>query len=144
MPEREPSVHDNYVYAFVVDCEHRRITLHTAYRDVPPVEWTDVVFHDVVAHRFEHALEANILMDVEECDVEHVVRSDVALLAGSWRWGWPPVEYQGDLTVLTAKLRDRGVRGYEISGSYGLSGWVLAGRCERVSRTRPAHVGDGV
>ena len=60
----EPSVHDNFVYAYSVDCEGRRLVLHTAFRDRPPQEFTDVVFRDVVAHHFEHVLPGNILFDV--------------------------------------------------------------------------------
>jgi len=52
----EPSVHDNIVYAFSVDCEGRRLILHTALRDREPQGFTDVIFRDVVAHHFEHVL----------------------------------------------------------------------------------------
>ncbi len=46
----ETSIHDNIVYAFSVDCEGRRLVLHTAFRDREPQEFTDVNFRDVVAH----------------------------------------------------------------------------------------------
>ena len=62
----EPSVHDNIVYAYKVDCRHRLIVLHTAYRDREPQEFTDIVFKDVIAHHFEHVLQENILFDIEE------------------------------------------------------------------------------
>ena len=136
----EISVHDNFVYAYVVDCEARRIVLHTEFRDREPREFTDVVFHDVVAHVFEHVLPANILLDVDEVDVGALVRANGPLLEGSWRWGWPPVEYRGDLEALVAALKAKSVRAYEVQGSYGMSGWVLAGRCERVSRPEAARV----
>lgn len=136
----EPSVHDNFVYAYSVDCEGRRLTLHTAYRDREPNEFTDVVFRDVVAHQFEHVLPGNILMDVEEVDVAVLVRENQRVLAESWRWGWPPLAYRGDLGVLVEALRTSSVRGYEIQGSYGMSGWVLAGACDRVTRGEPARV----
>jgi hypothetical protein len=85
----EPSVHDNFVYAYTVDCEGPRLTLHTAYRDREPHEFTDVVFRDVVTHHFEHVLPGNILMDVEEVDVTALIRENGRLLADPWRWGWP-------------------------------------------------------
>jgi hypothetical protein len=134
------SVHDNLVYAYSVDCEGRRLTLHTAFRDREPHEFTDVVFVDVVAHLFEHVLPGNILFDVEEAEVDSVVRDNAALLADSWRYGWPPVEYDGKLDALIEALKAASVRAYVIGSSYGLSGWVLAGKCERVPRGQPATV----
>jgi hypothetical protein len=38
-------------------------------------------------------------------------------------------------------LRAASVRAYSIGASYDLSGWVLAGACERVSRGQPVNVG---
>jgi hypothetical protein len=136
----EPSVHDNFVYAYSVDCEGRRLTLHTAYRDREPQEFTDVVFREVVAHQFEHVLPGNILLDVEEADVADVVRENGRLLAHSWRYGWPPVEYRGNLDTLIDLLKGSSVRAYTVGSSFGLSGWVLAGSCERVARREPVKV----
>lgn len=136
----EPSVHDNFVYGYSVDCEERRLVLHTAFRDHEPQEFTDVVFRGVVAHYFEHALPGNILFDVEEGDVAEIVRENKSLLADSWRYGWPPVEYRGDLAVLVDALKAASIRAYSIASSYGLSGWVLASACARVSRSEPATV----
>ena len=135
-----PSVHDNFVYGYSVDCESQRLILHTAYRDREPHEFTDVVFHDVVAHHCEHVLPGNILLGVDEVDVAALVRENGRVLAESWRYGWPPVEYRGDLEALVAALRAAGVRGYEISASYGMSGWVLAGSCERLRRDEAVRV----
>ena len=136
----EPSVHDNFVYAYIVDCEGRRLVLHTAYRDREPHEFTDIVFRDVVAHHFEHVLPENILMDVEEFDVASLVRENEQMLAKSWRWGWPPLEYRGDLDALVAALRTSSIRAYQVQGSSGMSGWVLAGACDCVARGEPARV----
>src|SRR3954467_3700113 len=122
----EPSIHDNFVYAYTVDCEGRRLVLHTAYRDREPQEFTDVVFRDVVAHRFEHVLPGNILFDVEEADVAAVVRENAGLLTDSWRHGWPPVEYRGDLAALVEALRGASVRADTIGSAYGPSGWGIA------------------
>jgi hypothetical protein len=136
----QPSVHDNFVYGYSVDCEGRLLVLHTAYRDRKPHELTDVIFRDVVAHHFEHVLPGNILLDIEEADVAAVVRDNARQLADSWRHGWPPVEYRGDLDALVTALKASGVRGYVILSSYGLSGWVFAGSCERASRDDAAKI----
>jgi hypothetical protein len=136
----EPSVHDSIVYAYSVDCEGRRLTLHTAFRDREPHEFTDLVFRDVVAHHFKHVLPANILFDVQDADVAGVVRDNDRVLAESWRYGWPPLDYRGDLELLIKQLRASSVRAYIVGSSFGLSGWVLAGSCDRVVRGEPARV----
>src|SRR4051812_7594662 len=114
----EPSVHDNFIYAYSVDCEGRRLVLHTAFRDREPQEWTDIVFRDVVAHHFEHVLPANILFDVEEADVATLVKENAQLFADSWRYGWPPLEYRGNLDALVELLGASSVRAYTIGSSY--------------------------
>jgi hypothetical protein len=137
---QELSIHDNVVYAYTVDCEGRRLVLHTAFRDGEPIEYTDVVFRDVLAHHFEHVLAGNILFGIEESEIAMLVQENKDLFANSWRYGWPPVEYNGDLNGLVDALRTVSTRAFTIESSYGLSGWVLASGYERVSRTDSARV----
>lgn len=137
-PER--SVHDNFVSGYSVDCEGRRIVLHMVFRDREPFEYTDVVFQDVFAHRFEHVLEGNILFDVEEVDVENFVEGEGELFAKSWRYGWPSFEYDGDLPQLVRSMRAASARVFAVSSSYGLSGWVVARSVERIARASPVKI----
>lgn len=122
------------MYGYTVDCDERRLVLHTAFRNHEPSEFTDVVFREVIAHHFEHVLPGNILFDIEEPDVAEFVQRNAEVFADSWRFGWPPVTYGGDLSRLTEALKSASVRAYLIGSSYGLSGWVLAGSCQRVRR----------
>lgn len=135
------SVHDNFIYAYTVDCKSQRIVLHAAYLDNEPHEWTDLVFRDVVAHHFEHVQSDNIIFDVEEDDLTSVVNANADLFRDSWRYCWPPVEYAGDLQVLISKLQAALVRAFVINSSFGMHGWVLAGNYERVTRTEKVNVG---
>jgi hypothetical protein len=137
-PER--SVHDNHVYAYSVDCEGRQLTLHTFFRDRDPIEYTDVVFRDVFAHRFEHVLKGNILFDIQEVDLAGLVQDNAELLTVSWRYGWPPFDYDGDLAKLVSAMQAASARAFAISSSYGLSGWVVARSSERVGRGSPARI----
>lgn len=130
----ELSVHDNIIYAFSVDCEARKLILYTSFRGREPHDFTDIIFHDVVVHHFAHVLPGNILFDVEEVEVEALVRENANLLADSWRYGWPPIEYCGNLEVLVGALQAAAIHAYAISSSLGLSGWVLAGGCQRRPR----------
>jgi hypothetical protein len=88
----EISIHDNDVYAYSVDCQNRRLTLHTQSMHREPPEYTDIIFRGVVAHYFVHVLEGNILFSVEEVPIEHLVRDYASDFEKSWRFGWPPIE----------------------------------------------------
>jgi hypothetical protein len=135
----DPSVHDNFIYAYQVDCEGRRIILHTAFRDREPVEFTDIVFKDVIAHHFQRVLPSNILFDVEEVGLSELIADNADIFTDTWRHGWPPLAYGGDLHELELALKSMSIRAFSISSSYGMSGWVLAGSSERVARITAAR-----
>ena len=132
-----PSVHDNVVYGYSVDCEGRRLVLYTAFRDCQPNVFTDVIFHDVFAHHFEYVLDGNILFDIEEVDIGSFVHENAAIFGNSWRYAWPSFVYGGNLDLLVIALHAASARAYRISSSYAMSGWVLARNSERVVRGSP-------
>jgi hypothetical protein len=139
------SIHDNNVYSYVVDCERKRIVLHTSFAERELHEFTDVVFSGVVAHYFEHVLQGNILFAIDEADIESIVTEYADLFEKSWRYGWPlqSVEYKGDVDFLVGWLRQHSVRAFKIDSSYGISGWVLATNYELIERDKPFVDGDG-
>lgn len=130
----ERSVHDNNVYAYIVQCEGRQIVLHTEYRDGGAEEFTDVIFTGVVAHHFECVLHGNILFGITEVEPGDIVPQSAELFARQKSYGWPAIEY-GEPQELVSALKSQGVRGFEIASSYGLKGWVLAGAMEVAERT---------
>jgi hypothetical protein len=105
--------------------------------DGDSTEFTDIVFTYVLAYRLENVLEGNILFDVEEANPNEVVDEEAQLFRESWRHGWPSIDYRGDLTALKNELEARSIRAYRISSSYGMFGWVLAKRCERMLADGP-------
>lgn len=132
------SVHDNSIYGYYVNCVDRRLTLHTEFRGNDPDEFTDVEFSGVEAHYFEHVLKGNILFDVTEIDVARIVDGFSELFEQSWKWSWPSIDYDGNLTVLKQRLVELQVCGFEIQSSLGMSGWVLARSCIRRRRENRA------
>lgn len=135
----ERSLHDNNVYAYVVHCEGRRIVSHTEYRYGGAEEFTDVTFTGVVAHHFECVLPGNILFDITEVEPAEIVNGSAELFARRKDDGWPAIEYR-EPQELALILKQQGIKGFEISSSYGLSGWVLAARmevAERAARSEP-------
>ena len=135
---QDRNVHDNSVYAYSVFADARRIVLHTEYRDVPPVEYTDVVFSGVVAYHFEGSLQHNILFDVFEDDVETVLKEYSWLFARLKNYGWPSIDYD-DLPDLCRSLQAKNIRAYRIGSSYGLGGFVFSSSSEYVRRETRAY-----
>lgn len=126
IPPSTISIHDNTLYACIVDCENRKIILYTHFLTDSRTEYTDVIFTGVIAHQFKHVLSSNILFDINEIPVSDIVNNAADLFAAGKNHCWPDgIEYE-DPEGLIRILEGRGARGFEISSSYGMSGWVIA------------------
>jgi hypothetical protein len=140
------SVHDNWVYAQVIDHERCRIFLHTVWPHGGPPEYTDIVFEGVVVHHFEQQKVspgpdlANVLFDVEEADPLFLLGQYEELLARTRSHGWPVCRYNG-LDDLVAQLTAGGARCFEVHGVCGLHGFVFARSLEFRARQTRAEVG---
>lgn len=138
------SVHDNWVYAHTVDCDRRRVVLHTVYPHVEPREFTDIVFEGVLAHHFEEQRmgdgPANVLFDVTETEPRYLFAEYSGLFERMKRYGWPLPKYD-DPEDLPAKLTANGEKCYHVHGSVGLSGFVFATAVEFRRRDGRAMVG---
>lgn len=125
----ELTIHDSFVIAIEHQLEERtlRIISHFRDRQIPePYFVTD--FRNVVAHHFRHVAAPSVLLDVEEFDVESIVSMHHELFADGLKHGWP---FHGMRTVadVIAKLNADGVKAYQVMGSCGLDGFVLAKSC---------------
>lgn len=121
-----PSIHDNFIYAYSVFCQDRRIVLHTEYRDGSAQEFKDVIFSGVAAHYFEDVLSANILFDIEITDARVIVQDWASVFASRKKYAWPDQISYDQPDDLVHALHVRGINGYLIRSSLGLSGWILA------------------
>jgi len=130
MTERSTQLHDNNIYSYVVLCDRRQIVLHTEFKEVTPAVYADVIFSGVVAHNFEDVLAGNIVFQIDEVDVEAIVKEWSDLFAQRKNYGWPDDIVYSDPSNLVAILKQRGIKAFEISSSYGLFGWVFAERME--------------
>jgi hypothetical protein len=136
------SVHDNIVYAYSVDCENRRIVLHTRFPTDASEEFTDVIFTGVIAHHFQNVLSGNILFDVTEVPLRQIVEDWADLFAAEKNQCWPDGIHYSDAGDLIGIFEGRSAHGFAISSSYGMSGWVIAGAMERKERSRRAMLGS--
>jgi hypothetical protein len=121
------SIHDNLLVSYEVQCEARMITLRTEFR-VPdePSEFTSVTFEGVQGYSFRNDAFRNIIFDVESVSVEALLTQFGAEIAESYRVGGSPAPWAANLASAPEYLRDRGIKGFILSSSYGLSGWILA------------------
>lgn len=132
MKNIEPSVHDNHLMAYAVNGRERSITFQTEYPHTEPAELTDVVFEDVLAYHFQHDLFGNIIFDIEEVSLAQFVEFHGAQCEAGCKWGWP---WGWDIRKerLLTYVERMGVKAYELSSSYGMTGWVL---CAKMKKTR--------
>lgn len=122
-----PSIHDNFLVAYEVRCKERTITLRTEYDyEGARKEFTNIVFTGVQGYRFEDDAFGNIIYGLDEIPVEQVLEKHRAQIAESYHMAGAPGPWAANLETAAAFLTAQGVKGFILSSSWGLSGWVIA------------------
>jgi hypothetical protein len=132
----EISVHDNLLVSYEVLCEQREIRLHTEFRDRQPTERTDVVFRGVEAYHFSQDNFLTIVFDISQGSVEDILAAESARFEEGRRYCWPGPWNNSD-AALRKYLKDREVRAFSLSSSFGMYGWILAQSMDRILRDEP-------
>lgn len=127
------SVHDNHLVAYSVLAKEKKITLQTEFLDREPHELTDVVFEDVLAYHFENDLFGTIIFDVEEVDLAVLLKEYAPMFEAGWRYGWPR-GWEKEKEEIEIFARHLGMRAFELSSSYGMSGWIIAKSMSKVRK----------
>src|SRR5262249_31274352 len=119
--------HDNLLVSYEVSCEARQIKL-LARRPSAGMTGNNrtVVFSGVEGYSFHNDAFGNIVFSLEEVPVERLLSEFRSQIAESYRLAGAPGPWAGDLASAAQVLAAMGVRGFILSSSYGLSGWVLA------------------
>jgi hypothetical protein len=121
------SLHDNLLVSYEVQCEARNIVIRTEYRVAnQPTKFTRVVFGGVQGYRFENDAFGNIILDLEMVPVERLLTEFGTEISDSYRMAGSPGPWAENLESAPEYLREQGIKGFILSSSYGLSGWVLA------------------
>ena len=121
------SIHDNLLVSYEVQCKARTITLRTEYREADkPPEFTNVIFAGVQGYRFENDAFGNIILGLETIPVEDLLRDFAAEISESYRMAGSPGPWAANPGSAPKYLREQGIKGFILSSSCGLSGWVLA------------------
>jgi hypothetical protein len=125
-----PSLHDDFVVAYEVNCEARQIKLHTrsdprdaAKRGQPP---RTIIFKGVEGYQFEDDAFGNIIYSLTAVSVEQVFTNYGSRIVESYRMAGAPGPWAADLASAAKVFVAENIRGFLLSSSYGLSGWVLA------------------
>ena len=125
--ESLPSLHDNILVSYEVNCEARQIQLRarSATGDTGN-QLREIVFTGVEGYHFENDAFGNIIFSLRVVSVEQIVSTFGPQITESYRLAGAPGPWAADLASAAEMLTDTGVKGFIISSSYGLSGWVLA------------------
>jgi hypothetical protein len=123
-----PSFHDDYLLSYEVQCEARIISLRV--RDANHGGISTVIFSGVERYHFENDAFGNIILSLEAVSVETVLSEYKEQIAESYRMAGAPGPWAHELLSAGAGLTQRGVHGYFLSSSFGMSGWVLAKHVE--------------
>jgi hypothetical protein len=119
------SVHDNFIVSYQVFCEGRQIRMVTEYRDREPFARTLVIFTGVEAYDFYRDSVSNIIFDIREVSVENILDENLESFREASRFGWPTF-WKNSLEEVQKYLEEEGTRGFKLSSSYGMTGWVIA------------------
>jgi hypothetical protein len=118
-------LHDCVLINYRVDCDDRRIVLVAERRGSKTAFRTRVTFTGVQAYRFDDDAFGNIILDLEPISAEALWHEERDYLQASHaRSGAAPWAVSD--AVALEHLRREGLRGFRLSASIGLSGWVLA------------------
>ena len=133
-------LHDNWIYAHMVDHDSRRIVLHTMYPHGDLPEFTDVIFEEVLVHHFETQrmsdepqYPSNVLFDIEEENAITTIGRywDFIISKRNYAWpagGWKTREELAD--ILTAQRHCC----FHIHGTVGLDGFIFAKTMRLIAR----------
>ena len=122
------SFHDYHLTGYEVDGLRRELRLNLAwlYPDDPePRPPEQVVFHGVEDYFFEHDLGVNIIYAIEEIATLNHLQACEQQFRASARWGWPRF-WRGEVSETIEQINAKGAKCFELSSSYGISGWVIA------------------
>lgn len=136
------SLHDNLLVSYEVQCEARTITLRTERRvSGKPPEFTNAVFDGVQGYSFQNDAFGNIIFGLDTVSVEDLLAEFGADISESYRTGGSPGPWAANLDSAPELLRQREIKGFMLSSSYGLSGWILAKEMSVfiVKKDVPAH-----
>ena len=121
---RLPSFHDDHLVHYEVNCEARHIIL--TIREAQSADIRNVIFSEVEGYRFVNDAFENIILDLEEVSPIEILYEFKTQIIESFHLSGAPGPWAADIDAAGIKFNALGVRGFVLSSSYGMSGWILA------------------
>jgi hypothetical protein len=131
------SWHDFHLVGYAVDGKRAELSfqLEWPYETETDVRRARVTFSGLECYYFEHDLGENIMYGLNEVPLQEHLEQWTGRFETECKWGWPkfwrPVPYpkrpvEVELSDAVERLLAKGVKCFELTSSYGLSGWVMA------------------
>ncbi len=123
-----PSLHDNLLISYHVDCERRTIRIRARRPQWPNRFDQDrlIAFNGVEAYQFQNDAFGNIIHDIDRISLKEFISRFGFEIERSYSGAGAPGPWAADLEAALITLGARQVQGFILSSSYGLSGWILA------------------
>lgn len=116
------SYHDYNIYRYENHCEEQTIRLYL--RKHYGEDHATLMFLGVVGHLLEHALAGNIVLDLGEVDSAYFYNREKEGLNSYQKYGLHLDT--SSLDHFLSGLAEKNLTCYELTTSYGLSGWIIA------------------
>ena len=126
------SWHDYHIIKYEVDSKDRSITFILAwpYETEKEIKKAKLIFKGVVGYNFENDAFGNVILDIEEMKAEELAIEKKEYIENSFKWSGAFGEWAKTIDNLSSELSEKGIKGYVLSPSYGMSGWVLSKKVE--------------
>jgi hypothetical protein len=123
------SWHDYHLTGYSVEGVKRQITFDVSwpYELSIDIKRASIIFSEVQGYYFEHDLGGNILYSISEEFLETFLSKNIERFEHEKKWGWP-LFWCDSIEKTLDHLKGKNAKCFEISSSYGLSGWVLASK----------------
>jgi hypothetical protein len=144
-----PSLHDDFLVSYEVNCETRQIKLRAKRDprlptgDEEPTNHT-IVFNGVEGYQFENDNFCNVIFSLELISVAKLIATYGSQIKESYRMAGAPGPWAADLASAPQVLMAMGIQGFILSSSHGLSGWILAKEASVESVARMSGAISGV
>lgn len=121
------SWHDYHLVGYSVDGRSATLAFEVRwpYATETDVKAATIMFSGVVGYVLENDLGSNILYGIEERPLGQFLTEQRSRFEESQRWGWPTF-WKGTVEETLSDLATARIKCFDVSSSYGLSGWVLA------------------
>ncbi|HET7541318.1 MAG TPA: hypothetical protein VFK05_15680 [Polyangiaceae bacterium] len=129
------SIHDSLLVGYLVDGRAQIVVLQTR-PNKGDGGAVDVKFSGVAAYHFESDCLENIVLEIVEVSADIIVGDGAAFVERNRMHGWPR---DWDCTRETPKqfFQRQGCRCFQLSCSYGMSGWIAAQEIELLAVPSP-------